>query len=1280
MDNDDKKGQQTVSMSSLRIISFNPNSIGRNPKRSEVLQFLQNKQPDVVFISDSRIGKEIEFVVQAEWGGKAYFASYTSQARGVALLFRKGLAIDIMEETIFRDNHGNFIALNCKYESKVITLGCVYGPNNDNPEFYKNIVFHEVERLQSSSDFTIIGGDWNITLNHSLDTHGYKTENNPKAKLTVKENMENCGLVDIFRDMHPNLKRFSWRQFGGSKRARLDYFLTSAAIVPFIEKTEIMAGIASDHSLSCLTIDFSRFRRGKGFFKFNNSLLKDNEYIDLIKNTIRSVTALYAEEVYAPDFLMNMSPEEQQNILLTINPQLFLEALLLEIRGKTISYCAWRKKCNTTAYTLAVHRLELLEIASDKQPSSETLKQQLEQARLEVQNFTQRDTEAAAVRARVNWRIDGEKPSKFFCDLERHNALQKYIPQLFVKSNSGEEIEVNDQAMIDLELYHFYQKLYRSQESMLETLTIDEFIGNTNAKEPKLSREQASKLEGLLSVEEATIYMKKCRGDASPGSSGFTGAFFKFFWRNLKVFIVNSLNYAYQTGNLSITQKLGVIILLPKPEKDKRYLSNWRPISLLNHTYKILSGALAERLKPVLPDIVNPDQKGFVRGRFMGECIRNTYDIMSYAKENNKIGLLLMIDFEKAFDSISHSYIIKTLHFFGFGYSFMKWINILLNDTYSCINHCGNITQRFPVGRSCRQGDPISPYLFILCVEVLAIKIRGDDQVKGFRIGGFSQKLDFYADDLTAYLDGSESSLRRMVDILGDFFKVSGLRINLSKCKAVWFGKQRLDKTIMCEDLKLIWTDQFRLLGVDFDSDLSRMDLNFRKKIEEIKKLFNCWLYRHLTPYGRVTIIKSLALSKLTHVALVAPHAEDTVIKELEAICFKFLWKNKPDRMRRASTRLPCGKGGLKMVDIGKFWDSLKISWSRRITSANNAWYKLLQVDLIQNNFDINDLCYGGPSLLQKMGEKLSNPFWKETLRAFSKIQRKIPYAHPHLFFHLNIFDNDFFAVHETELQRNSFPSLWVNRICQVGDFFNVTASPPKLMCRDEFNDKYGLEIDFLSFHRIRTAIICGSERINHKTYNPDLSDLLTPRQPVLFKLGSIQTKGCGIFYQTLMAEDNFWRNTTEAEAKWSRELGSVYSIQFWDSAWRIINNTLVSNKVRWIQLQINHYILPTNYTVNKYNHLQPPFCSFCPDEGHLESLPALLFDCVIVRSFWEYVTTILTKLCPNFKLTKRAALFGDVESPSNSVTNTILLISRVLIWNSKFTSKGYTELRIFAI
>ena len=142
----------------------------------------------------------------------------------------------------------------------------------------------------------------------------------------------------------------------------------------------------------------------------------------------------------------------------------------------------------------------------------------------------------------------------------------------------------------------------------------------------------------MIQISEATKYMKSCRADASPGSSGFTGGFFKLFWRNLKYFIVDALNFAYEKGDLSLSQKLGVIILLPKPNKDKTLLGNWRPISLLNQCYKILSGVLAERLKPTLPSIIHPDQKGFVKGRYIGECIRTTYDVIEYAKKHNKIG------------------------------------------------------------------------------------------------------------------------------------------------------------------------------------------------------------------------------------------------------------------------------------------------------------------------------------------------------------------------------------------------------------------------------------------------------------------------------------------------------------------------------------------------------------------------------------------------------------------------------------------------------------------
>ena len=175
------------------------------------------------------------------------------------------------------------------------------------------------------------------------------------------------------------------------------------------------------------------------------------------------------------------------------------------------------------------------------------------------------------------------------------------------------------------------------------------------------------------------------------------------------------------------------------------------------------------------------------------------------------------------------------------------------------------------------------------------MEIRQDPSVKGFKIGNFEHKIDIYADDLTDYLDGTDESLRGLIDILDKFHLISGLKINLGKCKAVWIGKIRFSNHKVCADLNLVWSNSFTLLGTEFDSDLANMDNNFRKKIDEIDKLYNSWLYRHLSPLGRVGIIKSLALSKLSHIILVCPHLAPDVLKNLISASFRFLWKNKPD-------------------------------------------------------------------------------------------------------------------------------------------------------------------------------------------------------------------------------------------------------------------------------------------------------------------------------------------------------------------------------------------------
>ena len=197
------------------------------------------------------------------------------------------------------------------------------------------------------------------------------------------------------------------------------------------------------------------------------------------------------------------------------------------------------------------------------------------------------------------------------------------------------------------------------------------------------------------------------------------------------------------------------------------------------------STVIANRLKPVLQCIIHQDQKGFLSGRFIGENIRIIYDILFETKQQNIPGLSLSVDFQQAFDSVSWKFISKTLDYYNFGPSFKKWISLFQNGTESAVLQNGFISEFFHLQRGCRQGDPISPYIFILCVEVLGLMIRKNDNIRGIRINDSETKLSQYADDTQIFLDGSENSLRTTLTTLQKFYLMSGLQINVEKTKAV---------------------------------------------------------------------------------------------------------------------------------------------------------------------------------------------------------------------------------------------------------------------------------------------------------------------------------------------------------------------------------------------------------------------------------------------------------------------------------------------------------------
>ena len=323
----------------------------------------------------------------------------------------------------------------------------------------------------------------------------------------------------------------------------------------------------------------------------------------------------------------------------------------------------------------------------------------------------------------------------------------------------------------------------------------------------------------------------------SPGTDGFSADFFKVFWQYIGHFVVRSINYGFMNDELSVTQKQGIITCIPKDNKSRYQVKNYRPISLLNCTYKIASGAIANRIKTVLDKLINKDQTGFLAGRYVGENTRILYDIMHYTEEHNLSGLLLLVDFEKAFDSLSWNFINKVLKYFGFGQSIIKWVQVLYKNAMLAVTQGGNISSFFNIGRGCRQGDPLSPYLFILCSEILAIKIRNNKNIKGIKINNIEFKLSQYADDTSAILDGSETSLNETLNELSWFAIMSGLKVNFDKTQVVWIGRKKYSTDTIKTKWKLQWgNSEFKLLGIKFNVDLNKINnINYQDKINNIK-------------------------------------------------------------------------------------------------------------------------------------------------------------------------------------------------------------------------------------------------------------------------------------------------------------------------------------------------------------------------------------------------------------------------------------------------------------
>ena len=295
-------------------------------------------------------------------------------------------------------------------------------------------------------------------------------------------------------------------------------------------------------------------------------------------------------------------------------------------------------------------------------------------------------------------------------------------------------------------------------------------------------------MEGELTDNELhyTLF-EHMNGSSSPGVDGFTANYLRVFWPDMKDLTRDALN-ASIGNNLTQILNSAIFKLLRKGDKNPLLAESYRPISLLSIFYKLASCCITMRIKPVVELLIGKQQKAYITSNNIGSCILNLVNMMNYVNKRRQAALILLIDFKKAFDSIDHTFIDKSLKLFGFGENVRKWIRTFFNKRSAYIFSGGHKSKQITLFQGVPQGDILSPYIFLLAVEVLLIKINHTMNIEGIRYAKSEARSETFADDTTIFIKRTDSNLKNCLRYLKLFAKTSGLQCNIGKTKVIPIG------------------------------------------------------------------------------------------------------------------------------------------------------------------------------------------------------------------------------------------------------------------------------------------------------------------------------------------------------------------------------------------------------------------------------------------------------------------------------------------------------------
>ena len=489
----------------------------------------------------------------------------------------------------------------------------------------------------------------------------------------------------------------------------------------------------------------------------------------------------------------------------------------------------------------------------------------------------------------------------------------------------------------------YYNWLFSEKQS--EKAPADTLLATLDAD--ALDKTSRDKCEGELTEKEVFDTLKNLPRDKAVGPDGVPNEFYKTFGQMIAPQLTQVFNEAHLKGRLSKMTKCGTISLLYK-KKARKDVRNYRPITLLNGDYKILTRTLCKRMKSVIGNVVCKENTGFSPRRFIAENTQQMKLMQKYLEENNEDGMFVFLDLEKAFDRVSWDYMKKAVSRMGFGPDFLKWIEILYdpNDPPSRkLRISGQEGEEFHLHCGTAQGCPLSPLLYLCVMEAFTRMIKTEPKVAGIKIGNHTYKLSQFADD-TVLLLSTFQSIDAAWDILQIFEKATGQRVNKSKTEGLLLGSLRGSANApnwikWCAD-----GDYIISLGVPFGNDFdgSQQEFDFWSKIyHKTKSIMARWgAIFSLTLRGRVMITNSMIYSRFRYWTQVMIMPSE-IIDWIETDVHELIWNPDPHFITGQEGQSEKTKIKIKLNTANLAWKQGGIGclvWTEHLKSLRKLWIR----------------------------------------------------------------------------------------------------------------------------------------------------------------------------------------------------------------------------------------------------------------------------------------------------------------------------------------------------